>query len=78
MFNFDPSLWPHPTPVDPDFHNFESTLHEDASTEVLAFHELPLVPSPPPPPTAVDPGFHNFESTYPENASTKLSAFLAD
>ena len=30
-------MWPHPTPRDHDFHNFESTLPEDASTQVSAF-----------------------------------------
>ena len=37
MLNFDPPLWPHPTPRGHDFHIFESTLPEDASTQVSAF-----------------------------------------
>ena len=37
MLNFDPPLWPHPTPGGHDFHNFEFTLPEDASTQVSAF-----------------------------------------
>ena len=37
MLNFDPPLWPHPTPGDHDFHNFESTLPRDASTQVSTF-----------------------------------------
>ena len=38
MLIFDPSpLWPHPTPGGNDFQNFESTLPEDAVTQVSAF-----------------------------------------
>ena len=37
MLNFDPSLWPHPTSWDHDFHKFLSTLPDDAFTQVSAF-----------------------------------------
>ena len=37
MLNFDPQLWPHPTPGGHDFHKLEFTLPEDASTQVSAF-----------------------------------------
>ncbi len=36
MLNFDPQLWPHPTSGGHEFHNFESTLNDDASTQVTA------------------------------------------
>ena len=37
MLNFNPLLRPNPTTGDHDFHNFESTLSENASTKVLPF-----------------------------------------
>lgn len=37
MLNFNPQLWPHSTFRDHDFHNFESTLPEDAFIKVSAF-----------------------------------------
>ena len=37
MLNFDPPLWPHPTPGGHDLNNLESTLPQDVSTQVSAF-----------------------------------------
>ena len=37
MLNLIPQLWPHPTPGDHDLNKLESTLPEDASTQVKAF-----------------------------------------
>ena len=81
MLNFDPPLWPHPIPGDHDFHNFESTLPEDASTQVSTFlaewflrrrflkmsQNFSLISNYLPLKKSVALNFHNFESPLPKD-----------